>query len=238
MGTEGFHRESKANQKKRSISNQIEQQTLTLEQRAVGSDLHRPTAGRPRAGQIRAARFVGARDRTLRRSPPGRRGARARARKQGAIHGELDGGALTHRRARTPASKPQWRRSARSARPPWPVAVASVAWREKGERKNELGFEGRRVVVGFDPANRAGDRPIKIDGRDRASPPGLAGGPFGRGRGRRGGPIRRPGRWLSGLGPKERWPSRPRAGFAPGLLNSVFRFIVFSIFPEAISIVF
>ena len=94
------------------------------------------------------------------------------------------------------------------------------AWREKGEGKNELGFEGRRVVIGFDPANRAGDRPIKIDGRDPASPPGLAGGPCGLGRGRRGGPIRRPGRWLSGLGPKERWPSRPRAGLLLGRLNS------------------
>ena len=36
------------------------------------------------------------------------------------------------------------------------------------------------------------------------------------------------------------WPLAvgPRAGFAPGLLNTVFRFIVFSIFPEEISIVF
>ena len=186
----------------------------------MGTDLHRPTAGRSRAGQTRAARFVGVRDRTLRRSPPGRRGARAHARKRGAIHGELDGGALTQRRARAPASKPRWRRPAHSAGPPWPAAAASVLRREKGEGKNELGFEGRRVVVGFDPANRAGDRPIKIDGRDRASPPGLAGGPCGRGRGRRGGPIRRPGRWLSGLGPKEKCPSRPRAVSLLGRLNS------------------
>jgi len=116
-------------------------QTLTLEQRAVGTDLHRPTAGRPRAGQTRAARFVGARDRTLRRSPPGRRGARARARKQGAIHGELDGGALTHRRARTPASKPRRRRFALSSVAA--MAVASAPWlplrrveREGGGRKS------------------------------------------------------------------------------------------------------
>ena len=149
------------------------------------------------------------------------------ARKRGSVHGRLDGGALTLWRARAPASKPRRRRPARSARPPGPVAVASVAWREMGERKNELGFEGRRVVVGFDPANRAGDRPIKIDGRDRASPPGLAGGPCGRGRGRRGGPIRRPGRWLSGLGPKERWPSRPRAGLLLGRLNSALFYCFF-----------
>ena len=138
-------KDSSANRKqikrKRSISNQIEQQTLTLEQRAVGSDLHRPTAGRPRAGQIRAARFVGARDRTLRRSQPGRRGARARARKQGAIHGELDGGALTHRRARTPASKPRWRRFVLSSAAA--MAIASAPWlplrlveREGGGRKS------------------------------------------------------------------------------------------------------
>ena len=149
MGTEGFHHESKANQKKRSISNQIAQQTLTLEHRAVGTHLHRPTAGRPRAEQTCAARLVGAQHRMLRRSLSGRRGARARARKQGAIHGELDGGALTQRRARAPASKPRWRRSARSARPPWPVAVASVAWREKGEGKNELGFGDAASSSGF-----------------------------------------------------------------------------------------
>jgi len=141
VGIERFECESKTNQKKRSISNQIEQQTLTLEQRAVGTHLHRPTAGRPRAGQTRAARFVGARDRTLRRSPPGRRGARARARKQGAIHGELDGGALTHRRARTPASKPRRRRFVLSSAAA--MAVASAPWlplrrveREGGGRKS------------------------------------------------------------------------------------------------------
>ena len=112
---------------------------------------------------------------------PGRWGRACGAREPGAIHGELDGGALTHRRARAPASKPRWRRPAHSAGPPWPAAVASVSRREKGEGKNELGFEGRRVVVGFDPAKRAGDRSIKIDGPDRASPPGPAGGPCGRG---------------------------------------------------------
>ena len=135
MGIEGFHHKSKANQKKRSISNKIKQQTLTLEQRAVGTHLHCPTAGRPRAEQTCAARFVGARHRMLRRSPPGRWGARARARKRGAIHGELDGGALTHQRARAPASKPRWHRPAHSARPPWPAAIASVSWREKTGRQ-------------------------------------------------------------------------------------------------------
>ena len=141
VGIERFECESKTNQKKRSISNQIKQQTLTLGQRAVGTDLHRPTAGRPRAGQTRAARFVGARDRRLCRSPPGRRGACARARKQGAIHGELDGGALTHRRARTPASKPRRRRFVLSSAAA--MAVASAPWlplrrveREGGGRKS------------------------------------------------------------------------------------------------------
>ena len=146
MGTEGFHDESKENQKKRSISNQIEQQTLTLEQRAVGTDLHRPTAGRHRAGQTRAARFVGARDRTLRRSPPGRRGAHARARKQGAIHGELDGGALTHRRARTPASKPRRRRFALSSAAA--MAVASAPWLPLRSVEREGGGENDARVWG------------------------------------------------------------------------------------------
>jgi len=101
-----------------------------------------------------------------------------------------------------------------------------------------LGFGARRRRRVFVQAKTADVRPIQINGRESVSPSGPASGPGGRGRGRRGGPFRRPGRWLSGLGPKEGWPSRPRAGFAPGLLNSVFRFIVFSIFPEAISIVF
>ena len=119
----------------------VETLTLTLEQRAVGTDLHRPTAGRHRAGQTRAARFVGARDRTLRRSPPGRRGARARARKQGAIDGEFDGGALTHWRARIPARKPRRRRFVLSSAAA--MAVASAPWlplrrveREGGGRKS------------------------------------------------------------------------------------------------------
>ena len=101
-----------------------------------------------------------------------------------------------------------------------------------------LGFGARRRRRVFVQAKTADVRPIQINGRESVSPSGPASGPFGRARGRRGGPNRRPGRWLSGLGPKEGWPSRPRAVFAPGLLNSVFRFIVFSIFPEAISIVF
>ena len=194
---------------------------LTLEVKGRGAYLVRVSLPPPvRGTRLRRRSPDISAQRSRRLAAPGRWGCACGAREPGAIHGELDGGALTHRRARAPASKPWWRRPAHSAGPPWPAAAASVLRREKGEGKNELGFEGRRVVVGFDPANRAGDRPIKIDGRDRASPPGLAGGPCGRGRGRRGGPIRRPGRWLSGLGPKERWPSRPRAGLLLGRLNS------------------
>ena len=152
-----------------SISNQIAQQTLTLEQRAVGTHLHRPTAGRPRAEQTRAARFVGARHSMLRRSLPGRRGARARARKRGAIHGELDGGALTHRRARAPASKPRWRRPACFARPSWRSGRRCVAWREKGEGEMSLGFRGNAGVAGFDPARVAAGRRIRSDGRESSA---------------------------------------------------------------------
>ena len=118
----------------------------------MGTDLHRPTAGRHRAGQTRAARFVGARDRTLRRSPPGRRGARARARKQGAIHGELDGGALTHRRARTPASKPRRRRFALSSAAA--MAVASAPWLPLRSVEREGGGENDARVWGAATATR------------------------------------------------------------------------------------
>jgi len=76
---------------------------------------------------------------------PGRRGRVCGARKRGSVHGRLDGGALTLWRARAPASRPRRRRPARSARPPWPVAVAAEQWREKGGA-NDLGFGGRRVV--------------------------------------------------------------------------------------------
>ena len=73
-------------------------------------------------------------------------GSRARgAREHGSVHGRLDGGALTLWRARAPASKPRRRRPARSARPPWPVAVAAMQWREKGGA-NDLGFGGRRII--------------------------------------------------------------------------------------------
>ena len=143
-------------------------ETLTLEQWAVGTHLHRPTAGLPHAGQIRAARFVGARHRMLRRSPPGRRGARARAPKRGTIHGELDGGALTHRRARAPASKPRWRRHAHSAGPPRPAAVTSVSWREKTERENEPRVCGRRGVAEFCSREKSA-RPSDLDRRRRTA---------------------------------------------------------------------
>ena len=151
--------------------------------------------------------------------------------------------------ARSPTGERAHRRASRDdaaspspPRPPWPSpplrGCRCVVWREKGEERMTLGFGARRRRRVFVQAKTAAVRPIQINGRESVSPSGPASGPGGRGRGRRGGPFRRPGRWLSGLGPKEGWPSRPRAGFAPGLLNSIFRFTVFSIFPEAISIVF
>jgi len=156
--------------------------TLTLEVKGRGAYLVRVSLPPPvRGTHLRRRSPDISAQRSRRLAAPGRWGCACGAREPGAIHGELDGGALTHRRARAPASKPRWRRPAHSAGPPWPAAVASVSRREKGEGKNELGFEGRRVVVGFDPAKRAGDRSIKIDGPDRASPPGPAGGPCGRG---------------------------------------------------------
>ena len=88
-----------------------------------------------------------------------------------------------------------------------------VLWREKGEERMTLGFGARRRRRGFVLAKTADDRPIVINGRESASPSGPASGPCGRGRGRRGGPIRRPGRWLSGLGPMRRWLSGPWAVF-------------------------
>ena len=95
-----------------------------------------------------------------------------------------------------------------------------------------LGFGARRRRAGFDLAKTADDRPIVINGRESASPSGPASGPCGRGRGRRGGPIRWPGRWLSGLGPKERWPSRPRAGFASGPPEQFFVLLFFLFFQK------
>ena len=106
-----------------------------------------------------------------------------------------------------------------------------IVWREKGEERMTLGFGARRRRRGFVLAKTADDRPIVINGRESVSPSGPASGPCGRGRGRRGGPFRRPGRWLSGLGPKERWPSRPRAGFASGppkQCSSFYCFFYFS----------
>ena len=109
-------------EKKKRISNEIEQQTLTLtlEMKGRGTYLVRAPLPprRPRARDLTA---------------PGRRGRTRKARELGSVHGRLDGGALTLRRARAPASKPRWRRPARSTRPPWPVAVAAVQWREKRE---------------------------------------------------------------------------------------------------------
>jgi len=161
---------------------ELENATLTLEVKGRGAYLVRVSLPPPvRGTRLRRRSPDISAQRSRRLAAPGRWGCACGAREPGAIHGELDGGTLTHRRARAPASKPRWRRPAHSAGPPRPAAVASVSRKEKGEGKNELGFDGRRVVVGFDPAKRAGDRSIKIDGPDRASPPGPAGGPCGRG---------------------------------------------------------
>jgi hypothetical protein len=118
------------------------------------------------------------------------------------------------------------------------VAAAALRGEKRGKERMTLGFGARRRRRGFVLAKTADDRPIAINGCESVSPSGLESGPCGRGGGRRGGPIRRPGRRLLGLGPKERWPSGPRAGFLLlGRLNSV-SFYCFSIIPEAISIVF
>ena len=213
MGTKGFHHESKENQKKRSISNQIEHQTLTLEQRAVGTHLHRPTAGRPRAGQTRAARFVRARHRTLRRSS---------LRDAGVARAGLESVApstASSTAARSPSGERVRRRASRGgAVPPAPLgrrhhSVAAAAHEER-RGENDLGFwmangvagvlipRKRWTAVGSDPTAEKALR--RRSGRIR---------PKREREGRRGGPIRRPGLWLSGLGPKRRRPSRPWANF-------------------------
>ena len=216
---------------KDSISNRQSQRTANPNPRVkIGGRTHLGlgaplTAGYRRAGKSCAAAHRGA----------AKNRAAARRRDAGAHASELQSEALStasSMAARSPTGERAHRRASRDdaassspPRPPWPSpplrGCRCVAWREKGEGERVARVSGNTGVVGFDPANRAGDRPIKIDGRDRASPPGLAGGPCGRGRGRRGGPIRRPGHWLSGLGPKERWPSRPRAGLLLCRLNSV-----------------
>ena len=85
--------------------------TLTLEVKGRGAYLVRVSLPLPvRGTRLRRRSPDISAQRSRRLAAPGRWGARARARKQGAIHGELDGGALTHRRARTPASKPRRRR--------------------------------------------------------------------------------------------------------------------------------
>ena len=107
--------------------------------------------------------------------------------------------------------------------PPFPASravIASTQWlpplveRGKGEGENDPRVWGAATVTRFFVlAKTADDRSIVINGRESASPSGPASGPCGRGRGRRGGPNRRPGRWLSGLGPMRRWRSGPWAVF-------------------------
>ena len=120
--------------------------TLTLEIKGRGTYLVRaplPSPVRVMRLRRRSPDFAAQWSRQL--AAPGRRGRACRARERGSVHGRLDGGALSLWRARAPASKPRLRRPARSARPPWPVAVAAAQWREKGG-VNDLGFGGRRVV--------------------------------------------------------------------------------------------
>src|SRR6185437_8297979 len=110
--------------------------TLTLEMKEHGTYLVRAPLPPPVRGtrlRRRSPDFTAQRSRRL--AAPGRRGHACGAREHGSVHGRLDGGALTLRRARAPASKPRWCRPTRSARPPWPVAVASVSSRKKTERE-------------------------------------------------------------------------------------------------------
>ena len=217
--------------------------TLTLEVKGRGAYLVRVSLPPP----VRRTRL-------RRRSPDisAQRSRRLPLRDAGVAHAGLESLApsmASSTAARSPTGERAHRRASRDGaaspsplRSPWPSpplrGCRCVVWREKGEERMTLGFGARRRRRGFVLAKTADVRPIEINGRESASPSGPASGPGRRGRGHRGGPFRRPGRWLSGLGPKEGWPSRPRAGFALGLLNSVFRFIIFSIFPEAISIAF
>jgi len=164
-----------------------------------------------------------------------RRDAGAHARgleKRGAIHGELDGGALTHRRARAPASKPRWRRPVHSAGPPWPAAVASFSWREKTERRMSLGFAGDAASPSFVPAKRALGRPILIVGDGRLGTAAGERASFGpRGARRRAGLAA----WPLAVGPKAR-ASRAPSGlgrFRDWATSTVKLYIVFFYFPEA-----
>ena len=90
-----------------------------------------------------------------------------------------------------------------------------------------LGFWGAPASPGFVPAERTDSRLIKIGSQDRAPFLGRQAAHAGVGGRRRGGPIRRPSRWLSGSGPKRRRPSRPRAGFSLWPACIVMIFIVF-----------
>ena len=90
-----------------------------------------------------------------------------------------------------------------------------------------LGFWGAPASPGFVPAERTDSRPIKIGGQDRAPFLGRQAAHAGVGGRRRGGPIWRPGHWLSGSEPKRRRPSRPRAGFSLWPACIVMIFIVF-----------
>ena len=110
--------------------------TLTLEVKGRVAYLVRvslPLPVRRTRLRRRSPDFTAQRSRRL--AAQGRRGCERGARELGSVHGRLNGGALTLRRACAPASKPRWRRPARSARPPWPVVVASVSWREKTGRE-------------------------------------------------------------------------------------------------------
>jgi len=139
-GKDGFVHESKEIKHRKGKSMQIEKEkkfqtlTLTLEMKGRGTYLVRAPLPSPVRGmrlRRRSPDFTAQRSRRL--AAPGRRGRARGAREHGSVHGRLDGGALTLWRARAPASKPRRRRPARSARPPWPVAVAAAQWREKGE---------------------------------------------------------------------------------------------------------
>ena len=147
--------------------------------------------------------------------------------------------------ARSPSGERARRRASRDGAVPlappghhgqWPSPPRSVE--REGGGENDARVWGAATATRFCSGENRG-RPSDRDQRPRERLAFWAGKrPMRRGRGRRDGPFRRPGRWLSGLGPKERWPSGPRAGFLLlGRLNSV-SFYCFSIIPEAISIVF
>jgi len=191
MGTEGFHHESKENQKKSSISNQIEQQTLTLEQRAVGTHLHRRHSRLPSCG-------------TDPRSPL-RRGAAQDA-------PPLTAGMLRARRA---DAKEHHRQAAQWRRATTRVSARAGEWAGSGAAAFFPGHSWpppRRFVRPGSPDSRQ----MRSDGRQGTTALSSRMRPKREREGRHAGLVWRPGRRLSGRRPERCARQAGWAGFVPG----------------------